>query len=336
MKKSGLIILAFSSILSASLVDDAMKAGLKPIPSSDSELKKLIDNPNNPLNEAKVLLGKRLYFEPRLSKSNLISCNTCHNLAIGGVDGVESAVGHKWTTNPHHLNSPTVFNAVFMDKQFWDGRAKDLEEQAQGPMQAEPEMAISKEMAVNRIASMSEYKSEFKKAFGDDNITFKKIADAIGAFERTLVTPSRFDNFLLGDDSALSKDEKEGLRVFISKGCSTCHNGVGIGGSMQKFPVIKSYKYASVGDFKGDKNGMVKTPTLRNILKTAPYFHNGVVWDIKEAIDIMGETQLGIELTRAEIDSIAKFFNSLNGEMPDITYPELPAVTLKTPKPDIN
>ncbi len=203
-------------------------------------------------------------------------------------------------------------------------------------MQAEPEMAISKEMAVNRIVSMPQYKQDFISAFGDDKITFKRIADAIGAFERTLITYSRFDKFLAGDEKALKEEEKEGLKVFISKGCASCHTGVGIGGSMQKFPVIKSYKYTDIGDFKGDKNGMVKTPTLRNILKTAPYFHNGVVWDIKEAIDIMGETQLGIELTKAEIDSIAKFFNSLNGEMPDISYPELPAVTLKTPKPDIN
>jgi cytochrome c peroxidase len=337
MKKTNTLIvfLTLSSLLSASLMDDAKKAGLKPIPTDKKELNKLIDNPKNPLNDAKVRLGKRLYFEPRLSKSNLISCNTCHNLAIGGVDGVEVAVGHKWTTNPHHLNSPTVFNAVFMDKQFWDGRAKDLEEQAQGPMQAKPEMAISKKMAVERISSMPTYKKEFKKAFGDEKITFKRIADAIGAFERTLVTPSRFDKFLAGDKKALSKAEKEGLKTFISKGCSSCHNGVGLGGSMQKFPIAKPYKYSSIGDFKGDKKGRVKTPTLRNILKTAPYFHNGAVWDIKEAVKIMGETQLGTKLTDKEVDSIVTFFKALNGKIPTITYPKLPAVTLKTPKPDI-
>jgi cytochrome c peroxidase len=337
MKKTGLVlILTLSGLLSASLIDDAKKAGLKPIPIDNDKLLKLIDNPKNPLNKAKVNLGKKLYFEPRLSKSNLISCNTCHNLAIGGVDGVEVAVGHKWTTNPHHLNSPTVFNAVFMEKQFWDGRAKDLEEQAQGPMQAEPEMAITKEMAVERISSMPQYRQEFINAFGDDKITFKRIADAIGAFERTLITYSRFDKFLAGDEKALKKEEKEGLKVFISKGCASCHTGVGIGGSMQKFPVAKPFKYASVGDFKGDKNGMVKTPTLRNILRTAPYFHNGTVWDIKEAIKIMGETQLGVNLNEKEVNSIATFFKALNGASPKITYPKLPAVTLKTPKPDIN
>jgi len=322
-----------SVIASASLLDDAKKAGFKPIPTDKNELLKLIDNPNNKLNDAKVALGKDLYFEPRLSKSNLISCNTCHNLATGGVDGVSAAIGHKWTANPHHLNSPTVYNAVFMSRQFWDGRSPDLEDQAQGPMQAAPEMAISKEMAVERISSMLEYKDMFKKAFGDDKITFTHIADAIGAFERTLVTPSRFDEFLNGNTKALNDEEKKGLKVFIDKGCTACHTGVGIGGSMQKFPLVKPYKYANIGDFKGDKNGMVKTPTLRNILQTAPYFHNGAVWDIKEAIKIMGETQLGVTLTDDEVNSIATFFKSLNGKMPNIEYPHLPAVTNATPKP---
>ena len=328
--------LLLSVIASASLLDDAKKAGLKPIPTDKNELLKLIDNPNNKLNDAKIELGKDLYFEPRLSKSNLISCNTCHNLATGGVDGVSAAIGHKWTANPHHLNSPTVYNAVFMSRQFWNGRSPDLEDQAQGPMQAAPEMAISKEMAVKRISSMPEYKEMFKKAFGNDEISFKKIADAIGVFERTLVTPSRFDEFLNGKKDALTTEEKKGLKVFIDRGCAACHTGIGIGGSMQKFPLVKPYKYANVGDFKGDKNGMVKTPTLRNVLQTAPYFHNGAVWDIKEAVKIMGETQLGVELSNEDVDAIVTFFKALDGKMPNITYPHLPAVTASTPKPEAN
>ncbi len=337
MKKTILIttVIALSSTLSASLLDDAKKAGLKPIPTDKKELMKLVDNPKNELNKAKVELGKTLFFEPRLSKSNLISCNTCHNLAIGGVDGLSTAIGHKWTANPHHLNSPTVYNAVFMDRQFWDGRDPDLEAQAQGPMQAEPEMAISKEMAVKRISSMSGYKEQFKDAFGDNNITFKKIADAIGAFERTLVTPSRFDKFLNGDKKALSTAEQKGLKTFMAKGCVSCHTGVGIGGSMQKFPLVKPYKYANIGDFKGDKNGMVKVPTLRNIHQTAPYFHNGAVWNLEEAVKIMGETQLGIEINDKDTKSIVTFLKSLDGEMPNITYPHLPAVTSTTPKPEV-
>ena len=338
MKKQFLItaLITLSSFASASLVDDAKKAGLAPIPTDKTELMKLIDNSKNPITDAKVELGKALFFEPRLSKSNLISCNTCHNLAIGGVDGVSAAIGHKWTANPHHLNSPTVYNAVFMEKQFWDGREPDLEAQAQGPMQAAPEMAISKEMAVKRIGSMPVYKAQFKDAFGDNNITFKKIADAIGVFERTLVTPSRFDKFLAGDEKALSKEEQEGLKTFINKGCTACHTGVGIGGGMQKFPLVKAYKYANIGDFKGDKNGMVKTPTLRNIAQTAPYFHNGAVWSLEEAVKIMGETQLGMELNDKDTKSIVTFLKALDGKMPTITYPKLPAVTADTPKPEAN
>ncbi len=316
-----------------SLIEKAKAAGLAPIPSEKSALLKLIDNPKNPLTDAKIELGKKLYFDPRLSKSNLISCNTCHNLATGGVDGVPAAIGHHWTANPHHLNSPTVYNAVFMSKQFWDGRSPDLEDQAQGPMQAAPEMAITKEMAVERIASMPEYKAMFKKAYGSDEITFKKIADTIGSFERTLVTPSPFDKFLEGDADALTAEQKDGLKVFIDKGCAACHTGVGIGGGMQPFPVAKPFKYADVGDFKGDKNGMVKAPTLRNITETAPYFHNGTVWSLSEAIKIMGETQLGMDLSDKEVASIKAFLTSLTGEKPKIEYPQLPAVTEKTPKP---
>ncbi len=334
MKTTPLLsLIVLSSFASASLVDDAKKAGFSPIPTDKTALMKLIDNPKNPINESKVELGKALFFEPRLSKSNLISCNTCHNLATGGIDGVSAAIGHKWTANPHHLNSPTVYNAVFMDRQFWDGRDADLEAQAQGPMQAAPEMAISKEMAVKRISSMSGYKEQFKSAFGDENITFKKIADAIGAFERTLVTPSRFDKFLTGDEKALTTEEQAGLKVFIDKGCAACHTGVGIGGGMQKFPLVKAYKYADVGDFKGNKDGMVKTPTLRNIAQTAPYFHNGAVWSLEEAVKIMGETQLGADLNDKEVSSIVTFLKALDGEIPTITYPKLPAVTATTPKP---
>jgi len=335
MKKISLFtILALSSFASASLLDDAKTAGFVPIPTDKIALMKLIDNPKNPLSEKKIALGKALFFEPRLSKSNLISCNTCHNLATGGIDGVDAAIGHKWASNPHHLNSPTVYNAVFMSRQFWDGRDADLEAQAQGPIQATPEMAISKEMAVARIGSMVGYKEQFKEAFGDNNITFKKIADAIGAFERTLVTPSRFDKFLLGDEKALSTEEKSGLQVFIDKGCATCHTGIGIGGEMKKFPLVNPYKYANIGDFKGNKEGMVKVPTLRNIMQTAPYFHNGAVWDMSEAVKIMGDTQLGVKLKDKEVASIVSFLKVLDGEMPTITYPKLPAVTATTPRPD--
>lgn len=340
MKKHLMSLAAVAALISTlsadALIDQATKAGLKPIPSDKKELMKLIDNPKNPITDAKVALGIKLYFEPRLSKSGLISCNTCHNLGLGGTDGVSAATGHKWTANPHHLNSPTVYNAVFMEKQFWDGRDPDLEKQAQGPMQAAPEMSISKEMAVERVSSMPGYVNEFKKAYGDDKITFERIADTIAVFERTLVTPGKYDKFLAGDSNALSKEEKEGLKTFIDKGCASCHTGVALGGSMQPFPAVKPYKYANVGDFKGDKNGMVKVPTLRNITETAPYFHNGAVWSLAEAVKIMGETQLGATLSDKETASIVTFLKALNGKKPEVVYPQLPVSTDKTPKPDMN
>jgi len=343
MKKvsTSLAFIVALSTLSYANIDDALikkakDAGLKPIPSNQKELMKLIDNPKNTISKEKVELGKKLYFEPRLSKSHLISCNTCHNLATGGVDGVSAATGHKWTPNPHHLNSPTVFNAVFMKKQFWDGRSPDLEDQAKGPIQAPPEMAMDKDVATKTITSMPEYVNEFKKVYGDEKVTFERIANSIGAFERTLVTPSPFDKYLEGDKNALTQDQKKGLKVFIEKGCAACHTGVGIGGTMQPFPVAKPYKYANIGDFKGDKDGKVKTPTLRNIVQTAPYFHNGAVWSLDEAIKIMGETQLGTTLSDEDTKYIKAFLTSLTGKKPKIEYPELPASTDKTPKPDLN
>ena len=200
-------------------------------------------------------------------------------------------------------------------------------------MQAAPEMAISKEMAVERISSMPEYVEAFKKAYGDDKLTFKRIADTIASFERTLVTPGKFDTFLSGDSNALSTEEKAGLKTFMDKGCVSCHNGIALGGSMQLFPVAKPFKYANVGDFKGDKNGMVKVPTLRNITETAPYFHNGTVWSLSEAVKIMGETQLGAELTDKEVASIVTFLKALDGKKPEVVYPQFPASTAKTPHP---
>ena len=335
MKFIGVSILASSLLVGATdVAQKAKQAGLKAIPSDKAALLKLTD-PNGTITEEKVELGKKLYFEPRLSKSGIISCNTCHNLGMGGVDGVEAAVGHNWTANPHHLNSPTVYNAVFFDAQFWDGRSPDLEDQAQGPMQATPEMAAAPSLVEERVNSMPAYVEAFKKAYGKDvKVDFKTITATIGIFERTLVTPSRYDDFLNGKADALSDAEKEGLAVFIDKGCASCHTGVALGGSMQPFPAVGKYTYAKVGDFKGDKNGMVKTPTLRNITETAPYFHNGAIWSLKEAVQEMGTTQLGVKISDEEAAKIVMFFGALKGRKPEISYPQLPESTSKTPKPD--
>jgi len=320
----------------ASVAAKAKKSGLIAIPADKAALSKLID-PNNTISAEKVELGKKLFFEPRLSKSSIISCNTCHNLGMGGVDGVAAAVGHKWTANPHHLNSPTVYNAVFFAAQFWDGRSPHLEDQAQGPMQAGPEMAAPKSLVEERVNSMPAYVAEFKKAYGDDvKIDFETITATIGIFERTLVTPSRFDDFLNGKQDALTDAEKEGLNTFMDKGCTTCHTGIALGGSMQPFGITAKYKHENIGDFKGDKNKMVKAPTLRNITETAPYYHNGAIWNLSDAVKEMGRIQLGLSLTDDEVAKIVTFLGALEGRKPDVSYPQLPKSTATTPKPDFN
>ena len=335
LKKISLSLVAVSTIsFAGNLLNDAKSNGLEAIPTSQLELLKLIENRDNRLTDGKIELGKMLYFDTRLSKSNLISCNTCHNLSMGGDDGVSAAIGHKWTANPHHLNSPTVYNAVFAQKQFWDGRSPDLEDQATGPIQAGPEMAMLPKDAEKNISSIPEYVTLFNKVFPNEKITLKNIGKAIGAFERTLVTSSKYDDFLNGDQSALNSKEKQGLRTFIDKGCVSCHNGIALGGSMQPFPLMDTYKYANLGDFKGNKKGMVKTPTLRNITETEPYFHNGGTFSLKEAIEIMGKTQLRINLTKDEISNIEIFLKSLEGKKPNISLPILPKSTKETILPN--
>lgn len=327
---------AFAETNATALIDQAKTMGLKPIPADKTELMKLIDNPNSPITDAKVELGKKLYFDPRLSKSGLISCNTCHNLATGGDDGVEAAIGHGWTANPHHLNSPTVYNAVFNQIQFWDGRSPHVEDQAQGPMQAEPEMAAPSTLVTERVTSIPAYVAEFKKAYGDDvNITFENIASTIATFERTMVTPSRYDAFLAGKADALTAEEQEGLATFMAEGCTACHTGINLGGGMQVFDANKKYTYKDVGDFSGDKNGMVKVPTLRNIEETGPYYHNGKVWSLKGAVQQMGTVQLNKEISDENANKIVTFLKSLTGEKPTITYPILPAESSETPQPDV-
>jgi len=343
LKKTSLVAIAtlFATVSAFGMSDANLKklaknSGLKAIPQSQLEILKLVDNPKNPITEAKVELGKKLYFDPRLSKSNLISCNTCHNLAMGGANGIGAAIGHKWTPNPHHLNSPTVYNSVLNAVQFWDGRDPHLEAQAQGPIQAGPEMAAPKELVVDRVTSMPDYVKEFKTAYGDNvNITFALITETIAIFERTLITPSRFDAYLNGNNDALTKAEKTGLKTFIDKGCTACHTDIGLGGTMQPFEIHSKYSYAK-GDFKGNQAGMVKTPTLRNIEETAPYFHNGNVWSLKAAIKEMGSTQLGIKISKKEVSQIETFLKSLTGKKPNIAYPILPVISDKTPKPSFD
>ncbi len=288
----------------------------------------------------KVELGKMLYFDPRLSKSGFISCNSCHNLATGGVDNLPRSIGHKWQFGG--INAPTVLNARYNIAQFWDGRAKDLKEQAGGPIENPLEMASSHDMAVKVVQSIPEYVQRFKQVYGTEQVDIDKITDAIAAFEETLITPnSRFDQWLRGDDQALTEDEKEGYALFKSKGCISCHSGIAVGGnSFQKFGVVKPYEKDTVNLGRYEVTGkesdkyVFKVPTLRNVELTAPYFHDGSTYDLSEAVDIMAEYQLGIQLTPEENRKIVAFLKTLTGEQPRIEYPVLPPSTKETPLPN--
>ena len=339
MKKSLILsaVLASSvfAMSDAELLQSAKDTGLMPLPTTQKAIEAELSKSGvkaNVYSKEKAELGKKLYFDPRLSKSSLISCNTCHNLGLGGVDGIPASTGHKWTPNPHHVNAPSVYNAILNTAQFWDGRASDLVDQAKGPLTAEPEMASTPELIESRLKSIPQYVKEFNKIY-KDGVSFDNAADAIATFERTLITPSRFDKFLNGDLNALSKEEKAGLGVFIDKGCIACHTGAILGGTMQAFEVAGKYEFANVGDFKGDANGMVRTPTLRNVEYTAPYFHNGAIWTLNDAIKAMGSVQLGINISDSEAKSIITFLKSLTGQMPQIIYPILPPSTDETPRP---
>jgi len=299
--------------------------------------------PDNPTTPEKVALGKMLYYDPRLSKGDEVSCSTCHNLATAGVDNLPTSFGH--LAQRGGRNAPTVLNAGLQLAQFWDGRAPSLEEQAKGPILNPVEMAMpNQEAAIERLRSMPEYVKRFTKAFPNEKepLTYDNVARAIAAFERTLLTPSRFDKFLKGDAAALSANEQQGLQLVIKTGCITCHNGVGAGGGMyQKFGIYGKYEQSDdPGRFNvthDEKDQSVfKVPMWRNVTRTAPYFTNGSVWDLKEAVRIMAKLQLNKQLTDEEVDRIADFLHSLEGNPPQeaMTLPVLPAATPSTPKPD--
>lgn len=277
----------------------------------------------------KVTLGKKLFFDKRLSKDKNQSCNTCHNLRTYGVDNNSFSQGDLGTLGGR--NSPTVLNAAFHKVQFWDGRASDVEEQAGGPILNPDEMNMpSKKALVDRLLK-TEYPELFKKAFpnGDNGvITYRKIQEAIASFERKLVTPSRFDDYLRGDKNALNSQELRGLKTFVGTGCVSCHSGKLLGGStFQKFGVHQEYwkhtnsKAIDNGKFDVSKDEadkfVFKTPSLRNVEKTFPYFHDGSVPDLKKAVKIMGIIQLNKTLTENEVDDIVAFLSTLTGELPE-------------------
>ncbi|WP_419622038.1 cytochrome-c peroxidase [Thiolapillus sp.] len=291
------------------------------------------------VNLAQVELGKKLYFDPRLSKSGFISCNSCHNLSMGGTDNLKTSIGHKWAQGP--INAPTVLNSSRNLAQFWDGRAKDLKEQAGGPIANPGEMASNHTLAVEVLKSIPGYVREFKLVFGTGKVTIDEVTQAIAEFEKTLVTPnSRFDQWLLGKKDVLTRKELAGYELFKSSGCSGCHNGPAVGGnSFQKMGLVEPYKTSSKAEGLVAVSGKdadrfkFKVPTLRNVELTYPYFHDGEAETLTEAVDIMGRLQLGRKFSEAENAQIVAFLKTLTGEQPSFQLPILPPSTEATPRP---
>jgi cytochrome c peroxidase len=309
-----------------------------PIPMSTPDL------PNNIITRPRVDLGAMLFFDPRMSRSGLFSCQSCHNVGLGGVDGLTTSIGHGWQQGPR--NSPTVYNAVFNIAQFWDGRAADLAEQAMGPVQAGVEMNNTPDRLLETLNSMEGYITAFQAAFPGEPepVTFQNFALAIEAFEATLTTPnSRFDQFLNGADT-LNEQEIRGLTAFIDEGCAACHAGVNMGGQeyypfgLVERPGANVLPEGDRGRFEVTRTAtddyVFRASPLRNIELTAPYFHSGVVWSLEEAVAVIGVSQLGADLSEDQVGDIAAFLRTLTGEIPQVVHPVLPPSTDTTPRPE--
>lgn len=303
------------------------------------------DEPIQPLQPAKVTnpgkveLGKKLFFDPRLSRSGFISCNSCHNLSMGGSDNLKTSIGHNWQEGP--INSPTVLNSSLAVAQFWDGRAATLKEQAGGPIANPGEMAFTHDLAIDVLQSIPGYVAEFKSVFGSSRIDIDKVTSAIAAFEETLVTPnSAFDKWLQGDDKALNARELAGYKLFKESGCVACHNGPAVGGtSFQKMGIVEPYKTTSTAEGRSAVTGKdedrfnFKVPTLRNVELTYPYFHDGAAQTLEEAVEIMGRLQLGRTYSKQEVGDIVAFLKTLTGDQPSFIMPMLPPSSNDTPPP---
>jgi cytochrome c peroxidase len=393
------------------LVKMAYNNGLEPVPRTFESLLAVIGADSKELTKQKIALGKKLFFEKKLSLHKDINCASCHSFDKGGADERSTAIGHMDRENPFHLNTPTVLNTAFSKKFFWNGRSETLEDQAKGPLQAPFEMSITPDLAEQRIQDILEYQILFTKIYGDEGITFENIADAISAYEKTIITHGKYDDFLLGDFDALTKEEKEGMKLFITKSCVGCHNGIGLGGQvLRQFPLLthtiwslskpkyikslqdkyemflqtiqdqklkndttkkeylkryfskkdtkllekgffdqidpqkvskvmtttgcnschlgESYKitkelikdiafpFKNKGGFLGKSSTRYfRVPLLRNIVRTAPYFHNGEVEKLEDAIKIMGRHQSRANLSDTEIKKIIAFLKAVDGEL---------------------
>lgn len=322
------------------LSDEALRASalsrdMIPVPRTYDDLLKVLNTVENPITREKIALGKILFLDTRLSRDQTLSCASCHNLKEGGDDNLPTAIGFHGRLNPFHLNSPTVLNAALAKAQFWDGRAKDVEAQAGGPIQAPFEMNMTPTEVEDRLNQDSFLVQKFNHVFSEDKITFENVRKAIGAYERTLLTRGDYDKFLEGDNSAISASAKRGMTLFLVKGCKGCHTGMSVGGqSIQKFPLrhymsdflgmifepnlrIKQspFPFINKGGFLGQYDTLkFRVPILRNITKTAPYFHNGAIETLEEAVRIMSKYQIGEEFNTQQIDDVVAFLKTLEGE----------------------
>ncbi len=323
--KLKLIVISLALLVSGSV--SAAQEPIQPI--------KPVQNINLGLAE----LGKKLYFDPRLSKSGFISCNSCHNLSMGGTDNLKTSIGHNWQQGP--INAPTVLNSSLNLAQFWDGRAADLKAQAGGPIANPGEMAFTHTLAVSVLESIPEYVMAFKQVFDTDKVTIDEVTTAIAEFEKTLVTPNaRFDRWLLGDRMTLTEEELAGYALFKESGCVACHNGEAVGGnSFQKMGIMEPYQAKSPAEGLSAVTGKdadrfkFKVPTLRNVEMTYPYFHDGEAETLTEAVDVMGRLQLGRKFSERENAQIVAFLKTLTGDQPAFQLPILPPSTDKTPAP---
>lgn len=314
MKRTLLKALVFVTICAAPALANEPLPAVPPIPA------------NNSMSSQKVELGKMLFFDPRLSSSGVVSCATCHNPSFAFTDRVPRALGHNHQVGPR--NTPTVLNAAFLSSQFWDGRAATLEEQALGPIQASVEMNETLEHVVERLKGIPEYKKMFTEVFGGkEAVSSGNIAKAIAAFERTLVTPnSPFDRFLSGDREAISTDARKGWELFQKKGCNTCHSGANFtDGNFYRIIVPGS---TDLGRFevtkKEEDKYKFRVQTLRNVALTYPYFNNGSVARLPDAVKVMSKEMLGSESGDEEAALIVEFLKSLTGTMPRVDFPVLP------------
>jgi len=298
---------------------------------------------DNPTTAEKVSLGQMLYHDPRLSSTGTVSCASCHNTMLGGEDNRPNSMGVNGQTGGR--SAPTVWNSAFNKVQFWDGRAASLEEQAAGPVTNPIEMGmISWDEVVTRLKTIEGYQLAFEKAFGKDSISKETATKAIAAYERTLITPnSPYDKYVAGDKTALTEQQVRGMEKIGELGCTACHSGPAFNGPgmFQKFPVIPNAYFEAQYHFTKDKGlaevsknpadeNLWKVPTLRNIALTAPYFHNGSVKTLEQAVTIMGQVQLGKDLTKEEIADIVAFLNALTGEFPKQAMPTLPGTPGKS------